>query len=247
MEAKKPQNSILIVATLGVYLGLMLAGAAPQVLANAALTKQFNVRDEIELNDDLDNKPDDSRSPVDLSLNLYIEEVRSTILWLETLRAKGSFDFSKDTFDVEQSVVLPCLNANIAGRYTAIRFDSTSESAKRALKHLSSGMSYGYSLGDCVESEFFPAHKAVYNRFDFHYDGKAFWSNLRLKRGSGENASDLVKELNYWLKFFETANLALGRTEIVRNTTFTAANDQVTIVTRLPRGSLDTLLALSAK
>ena len=54
----KNQNSILVLATLGVYLGLVLAGATPQVLAQAAMTRQFDVKDEVEFKDDLDNKPD---------------------------------------------------------------------------------------------------------------------------------------------------------------------------------------------
>ena len=54
---RRNQNSILVLATLGVYFGLVLAGATPQVLAQAAMTKQFDVRDEIEVKDDLDTKP----------------------------------------------------------------------------------------------------------------------------------------------------------------------------------------------
>src|SRR6476620_8746450 len=58
MEKRKSQNSILFVATLGVYLGLMLAGATPQVLANAATTRTFDIKDEIEFQDKLDKDPD---------------------------------------------------------------------------------------------------------------------------------------------------------------------------------------------
>jgi len=55
---RRNQNSILVLATLGVYLGLVLAGATPPVLAQAAMTREFNVKDEIEVKDDLDTKPD---------------------------------------------------------------------------------------------------------------------------------------------------------------------------------------------
>ncbi len=40
------------------YLGLVLVGATPQILAQAAMTRQFDVRDEIEFKEDLDTKPD---------------------------------------------------------------------------------------------------------------------------------------------------------------------------------------------
>ena len=58
MTKPKTQNSILVLATLGVYLGLVLVGATPQVLAQAAMTRQFSVKDEVEVKDDLDKKPD---------------------------------------------------------------------------------------------------------------------------------------------------------------------------------------------
>jgi hypothetical protein len=93
----KKQNPALLIATLGVYLGLVLAGAAPAVLANAALTKQFDVRDEIEFVDEFDNKPDDTPSPLnkrsDKSLNTY--SVSATNLPLLGLSADiPSADFS---------------------------------------------------------------------------------------------------------------------------------------------------------
>jgi len=69
MTTKRPQNSILVLATLGVYLGLVLAGATPQVLAQAAMTRQFDVKDEIEVKDDLENKPDNNATASDKAAN----------------------------------------------------------------------------------------------------------------------------------------------------------------------------------
>jgi hypothetical protein len=58
VDKRKGQNSILFLTTLGVYLGLVLVGATPQVLANAATTRNFDIRDEIEFQDKLDKDPD---------------------------------------------------------------------------------------------------------------------------------------------------------------------------------------------
>ena len=58
MSKPTNKNSILVLATLGVYFGLVLVGATPQVLAQAAMTREFSVKDEIEVKDDLDTKPD---------------------------------------------------------------------------------------------------------------------------------------------------------------------------------------------
>lgn len=247
MEAKRSQNSVLILATLGVYLGLVLAGAAPQVLANAALSKQFNVRDEIEFKDDLDNKPDQERSTVNDSVKIYLEDVEYFLSSLGRLQKRGNFDFSKDTFDVVETTILPCIDANLAGRYTPVKFVSTSEQARPALSYLMRGMTYGYSLGDCVSTSEFKGQTAVDNKFDFHFDGKAFWTNVAIKKESPQKANELIAALSATLERYSTASPSDLRTEIIRNTSFTAANDQVTIVTRLPRGSLLSLLASDAK
>ena len=100
MSNKKPQNSILVLATLGVYFGLVLAGATPQVLASAAMTRQFDVKDEIEFKDDLDTKPDDERSPVTASVQIYLEDVENFLASLGSLKNKGKFDPAVDTFSV---------------------------------------------------------------------------------------------------------------------------------------------------
>ncbi len=68
MTKNKNHNSILVLATLGVYLGLVLVGATPQVLSHAAMTRQFDVKDEIEYKDDLDTKPDSTPDENECSL-----------------------------------------------------------------------------------------------------------------------------------------------------------------------------------
>jgi hypothetical protein len=69
----------LFLTTLGVYLGLLVVGgAAPQVLAHSATTRNFEITDEIEVKDDLDKKPDDERSPVHMSLGNYSDAENSS-------------------------------------------------------------------------------------------------------------------------------------------------------------------------
>src|SRR5215204_364533 len=63
MSNRKNYNSIVFLTTLSVYLGLVLVGGAtPSVLAQAATTRDFNIKNEIVVEDDLDKKPDDSVS-----------------------------------------------------------------------------------------------------------------------------------------------------------------------------------------
>jgi hypothetical protein len=72
LTTRKNQNSILVLATLGVYLGLVLVGATPQVLAQAAMTRQFNIKDEVEFAEDLYKKPPEN-SDVEDTTNIQPE------------------------------------------------------------------------------------------------------------------------------------------------------------------------------
>ena len=243
MKDRKPQNSALLIATLGVYLGLVLAGAAPQVLANAALSKQFNVRDEIEFKDDLDNKPDDPRSPVTVSVKNYLEDVESFLTNLGRLSSSGKFDLTKDTFDVVQSTLLPCADSNLAGRYSPIRFDASSESLRPSLEYLSRGMVYGYSLGDCVATNEFKDVRAADSRYSFKLDGSDLIVNVGVKKESPQRALDLERELASVLALYSAQNAQALRKKIIDSTRFRVESDQLFITLRLPRGSLPPLLA----
>ncbi|MEP6788741.1 MAG: hypothetical protein ABJB40_09950 [Acidobacteriota bacterium] len=247
MSNRKNQNSILVLATLGVYLGLVLAGATPQVLANAAMTRQFDVKDEIEVKDDLDKKPDDDRSPVTASVEVYLNDVEYFVASLGRLRSKGKFDPTKDTFSVAQTTLLPCIDSNLAGRYTPIRFDSTNEPSRPVLERFSHGMVYGYSLGDCVANNEFNGVAAADSHFTFGLDGKAFSINLGVKKQSPQRALELLRELESTLRLYSTRENTKLRQSIIANTAFSADNDQVFVVTRLPRAGLDSLLASDAK
>ena len=61
MTSGKNYNSIVFLTTLSVYLGLVLVGGTPPVLAHAAMTRHFDIQNEIEVKDDLDKKPDDEK------------------------------------------------------------------------------------------------------------------------------------------------------------------------------------------
>ncbi len=247
MTARKNQNSILLLATLGVYFGLVLAGATPQVLANAATAKQFDLRDEIEMIDDLDNKPDDERSPVTESVKIYLEDVEYFLSSLGRLKNRGKFDLNKDTFSVAKTALLPCVSSNLAGRYTPVKFESTNDNSRLALDYFSRGMEYGYSLGDCLPSTEFKGLEATDSRFHFELDAKTFAVNVTVKKQTPQRALDLIRELESVLALYAAKDNDKLRKQIIANTAFRAENGQVVVSTQLPRGSLDPLLASDAK
>ncbi len=246
MSNRKTQNSILVLATLGVYFGLVLAGATPQVLANAAMTRQFDVKDEIEVKDDLDNKPDDERSPVTASVQVYLEDVEYFLASLRILKHNGRFNPDVDSFNIAQNTMLPCVDSNIAGRYTPIRFDSSNDASRRALINFSGAMVYGYSLGDCIANNEFNGIEAADSRFNVQLDRKAFSVNIAVKKQSPHRAFELMRELESVLKLYSTPANNKLRQHIIERTSFRAKNDQVFVTTRLPRAGLVSLLTVSA-
>jgi len=234
---------MIFLATLGVYLGLMLTGGTPQVFAHAALTRNFDIREEAEARDDQDRKPDDERAPVKTSVQIYLEDVEYFLSTLGRLNNQRKFDFAKDTFNVVQKSMQPCVDANIAGRYTPITFDSTSEAARQSMEYFRRGMIYGYSLGDCLVNQEFDGKTAVDTHFNYKLDNKDFLVNVTVVKDSPQRALALMHSLESTFKLYSTPQASKVRQQIIKNTRFRVENDQVTVVTRLPRGSLPPLLA----
>jgi len=247
LNARKNQNSILFLTTLGVYLGLLVVGgAAPQVFAHSATTRAFEITDEIEIKDDLDNKPDDERSPVHLSLENYLDDVERFISALRDLRTNDLFDSSINTFSVAQGTQLPCVAANKVGSYTVNEFITSNESARKTLEWFSKRLTDGYSLGDCLPNDRYGSRETHDSKFHFKLDRDNFAVEVAVKKVSAQNAGLLAADLantHRQLKI-TSANTVLLR--IYEKTTFRSENDQVFVVTRLPRADLESLLAKDA-
>jgi hypothetical protein len=246
---RKSQNSILFITTLGVYLGLMLVGASPQIIAQrAATTRNFDIHDEIEFKDDLDKKPDDSeRSLLTDSVSVYLQDVEQLLAALGNLNRKGQFDTSTSPFEVSQTVFLPCEAFNKAGSYTARKFDNTNAALKPYLERFSKALTYGYSLGDCIKTAAYSDKEAVASDFVFKLDDKAFSVAITIRKASPASAASLLSALPPTFKKFQTKNSSIVRQKLIDATSFRSSNDQVFIVTRLPRASIDSLFAKDAK
>jgi hypothetical protein len=247
---RKGQNSILFLTTLGVYLGLVLVGATPQAIAHqrAAMTRNFDIRDEIEFSDDLDTNPDGDRSMIGDSVEVYLQDFEQLLTSLGGLNKKGQFDPATSAFEVSQSIFLPCVPFNQAGSYTAQKFDNANESIKPALERFSKQLTYGYSLGDCVKNDRFSDTEAVFSHFTFKLNKSALSVELTVKKSGLQSAADLIAALPPTFKSERiTKNASVIRQKLIESTSFRNDNDQVFIVTRLPRASIDSLFAKDAK
>lgn len=238
----------MILTTLGVYLGLLVVGgAAPQTFAHSATTRNFELVDEIELKDDLDNKPDDERSPVHMSLQNYLQDIEVFFARLGRLKGSGKFDLENDDFEVAQSTQLPCVAANRTGSYTAAKFELRNESLRSTLESFSKLLTDGYSLADCLPNARFGDTEATNSKFDFKLDKTGFFVHVSVKKRSPQDAAYLASDLAKTYARLKSVEPSAGRLAIYEATTFKSQNDQVFIVTRLPRAGLDPLLATNAK
>lgn len=238
MSNHKNCNSIVFLTTLGVYLGLVLIGAPP-VLTQAALTRDFDVKNEIEFKDDLDNKPDSE----DFG-SLEKEDFPSLFVRLLN-EVKTNVESGKISLPIQ-------IDFSVVGTF----------SQSQTLQGVGCG---GGSTGANVSDQNLSIllQKAVNRDFEpkafelTDYDAK---NSKRVKIEIKANAIDWTLKISFgktqaeeFAEFlnrkFSTSAASTENTlskQIYQNTAVSSENNQVFIVTRLPRASIDEFLAGSS-
>ncbi len=212
MSNRKNYNSIVFLTTLSVYLGLVLAGGAtPTVLAQAALTRDFDIKNEVVLEDDLDKKPDDeifspSKNSPDKADKQFIEQYAKSILSL--LKAYYSVEQSSP-YNVQTKVSDPLLADDEL-------FNSVFPSLRKDL---------------------------VAGNLDYAFDKDTFFGKLNLKSRFKTDLSPVSSSFVSGLDSLSRESLDRPETAILKSTQITFENNQIFIVTRLPRASIDDTLA----
>lgn len=195
MSKTKSYNQIIFITTLSVYLGLVLVGASPQVLAQAALTNKFELKDQIEQKDDLDKKPDEQTDEFSQQYDVLLTKL------LENSKVSGEYKIEVSAYVEEDDLLQDYL------------FKHQNDF------HL---LSWSYQL-----------------------NSKEFISNLKFEINKNTRNS-FGKIAEFKQKFSQFCKLESAKNNnkklIYENTTVTSADNQVFIVTRLPRGSIDSLL-----
>ncbi len=229
--SKGKNNSIIFLTTLSVYFGLVLVGGvAPTVLAQAATTRNFNVQDEIEVRDDLDKKPEDSEAENSSAKDfpvLFIQLLNE----IKTEAESGKYSaLVQPEFDFETRFSISGLRGNYRGGTDILDSDfyrfvkkAVNEKFKSKISEISDfvdGKSKGWQIQIKVDNSDL-SFKASFTK------SNAAWFVALLNREFGS----LVL----------SAENTLTR-QVYENTKATSENNQVFIVTRLPRGSLDELL-----
>lgn len=249
MNKTRNQNSILFLATLGVYLGLFIAGgAAPQVFAHSATTRGFEISDEIEVKDDLDKNPKSKEDIHDEAIEEYFDNLREFVRNLQALHSIEKLDSTSDIFDVESISFLPCPETGgLISHHTDSHVDRWILPAIIEAKFIAERMA-GY--GDCLPfTEIEDRSEARSAGIRIKLDKSEFLYELSINLSSQERTSPFFDGVSGSLKrtvFAKNKDLELNKA-LFKNTSSRRSESQVFIVTRLPRAGLDTLLAKNAK
>jgi len=233
------QNSFLAVATLGVYLGLILAGATPSVLAQAATAKQFSVKDEVGKSDDLDKKPDGC----DL-LDAKVRERRSQFYFDD----RDLLDYATGLQSTLRSYVdlhgaLPNLVWETSDSDIFYHSVSRVEPAGRPVL-VDANASRSVDHGVLALSEDIPGASF---KFGIVSNGIDLVTTATTSRHDTTEAHRAVLAYDSLLDLYRCSLPSGNQKLILDSSRVEWSNNEVLIITRLPRGSLDTLLASNAK
>ncbi len=233
MSKRSKNNSIIFLTTLSVYLGLVLVGAPP-ILTHAALTRNFDIQNEIEVKEDSDNKPEKeeienlSKDDFPTLFAQFLNELRE-----EVKGGKIAFPIQTD-FNVIESSEKSEFGGGGGG---------ASSVSSRDLDNFIQGainqkfLSKAFELADAHEKSKSVRIKIEANSTDF---------SLKVSF-SKSNAEQFAEFLNREFSSSATKVKDALTKQIYENTSVTSENNQVFIVIRLPRGSLDALLTDSTK
>jgi hypothetical protein len=242
---RKNYNSIVFLTTLSVYLGLVLVGGAAPVLAHSALTRDFDIKNEIEFKDNLDKKPDDEKENLSDSVERYFDKLESFIKDLRKLHSIGKFNLDYDKFQVERNHFSPCSENGLPlGFYEA---DAATKIENLWIVGATTDAVYRFEdwndFSDCLSSDRFGKNRAKVFSTKISYDKAELKVELSTDKVSSQNAELLTKDFNQAFRLYELGKDEVIIKELYKDTSFSFKNNQVFIVTCLPRAAIDELLA----
>jgi hypothetical protein len=242
MSKTKSYNQIIFLTTLSVYLGLVLVGASPQVLAQAALTSKFEIKDQIEKKDDLDKKPDDELKKIAKGFDSYLKDLEDFILDLQKLHQSEKFDASKETFNLNLQTSTPCkVKGDSIQAGTESRFKNPPQLVP-ILDNLKSNLGDLAFFSTCLPSNDFGQSKVRNLQVEVSYNGSLLNISLSVEKTSPKKAALFTDKFNKVIKLYKLDVKKPIVKVLYENTTVTAENNQVFIVTRLPRAAIDSLI-----
>ncbi len=244
MNNRKNYNSIVFLTTLSVYLGLVLAGGAvPSVLAQAATTRGFDIKNEIVVEDDLDKKPNDENLVFTVSTNDYLNNFRDIVEDLQKYHQNKGIDLYSDVFDLEWYASISCNSAGEIDAAGGILRNVEHAQIERAIN--SNVLSFFKWETDCDSDAQTTQKEQITSKSKakVSYDLSHFSVELSFTKVTPQAAKLFAEDLREAHQIYKVNEKDVVTDTAYQNTQIRAENNQVFIVTRLPRASIDDLLA----
>lgn len=242
MTKSKNYNSIVFLTTLSVYLGLVLVGGTAPVLAHSALTRDFDIKNEIEFKDDLDNKPDNEEIESFFEIDLN-EAVASFIEDLRGLKRKGKY---KSNFKKTFTTKCGHSYCSVDEAAASMVFEDQHSKISDALWNLHWKLSIAdkKDLGSISFIDF-PKENGGCKEFTLQltFSRKELEVKFNFTKETTHKAFAYAENLNSKFKNKSDESSDLLIKKVYENTKAATENNQVFVVTRLPRASIDELLA----
>lgn len=232
MSELKKHNSIIFLTTLSVYLGLVLvSGASSPILAQAALTRNFDIQEEIEYKDDLDKKPDE---------DLFALQISSLVNDLNNFSATGLFDWNKKSaYQIDLSF---CESDNSpsflgSGSVNLVVDEALEKTAIKVSRNLF-GKIFKLGLGDIY------SQTAEY-KFVLDNNSLTLTTVVDVNHhvNDKKDIQPFVNSLTEYLAKISSTSKPTRLKIVAENTKITFENNQVFLITNLPRASIDSFLA----
>lgn len=252
MQNKANHNSILLLTTLGVYIGLLLVGAPTGVIAQpAAMTRNFQLSDEIESKDDLDNDPNGDQKAVQELFDFYLESVDWFVDDIRGLVREKGFVLPSNPQEVTDVSSFPCTNDQVRGGVGEGWFLVWDEHLEEPFRALQKRIWDFHRLAVCETHPKIRKSKASTINAEISFDAERFLVKVSFKTASEKSASRMLSYLQDAAKDYYSENFDdhdyTNRLYFLKFTTFKSDNDQIFVVTRLPRAGLESLIASNAK
>ena len=249
MNNRKNHNSALILATLGVYLGLVLVGGTPQVLAQAATAKQFNIKNDVDYWHEFDDNPD-----IEELKSLITNALEGTVAsFISSARKSEKNSVSRASLAKPHSIRS---FRNFCSEDQIEVFDPLARSSwgNDPINDLHRSLDVASDWSFANVPHFVQAQDDVPKQkfcktfgVSTTLDSDEVWVKIFFSRTDSLNAFRLAGYLNEFL-FDRAHNFQDPITkQVYQYTRATSDYSNLVIVTRLPRAGLDSLLAKDAK
>ena len=214
----------------------------------SATTRPFDISEELELAEKLDKKPDPTAEELDQAIEVYFNDLADFVKNLKKLRSIEKFDPSFEIFKVKSTSYNPCPETGTLKRRSEdSHIDRWLAPAIEEAKFATENSAW---LSDCLPFDGFEGRDKVKSaELSLSYDKKELSYQLTLNVNSPERSKSFSKGL---LRAFEHFQIEDDEDiefvkVLYKLTRITSVNNQIQIVTRLPRAGLDALLATDAK